>query len=986
MSFPPFSQMHSNITDESNELIHLRAQVKHLEETNRSTLESLTTAARLSDFKLESDTLTTPESILEETARRAKELIRFKGVTSFLVDEITRELTPVYHDQTPHLNYLMSEFKHLTSELPLERVLQSKYPSFAPTSNSDEQLLLHPIRTAKKTLGLFIGLLDEDRQTIPDSSLSILPIVLQSAANTLDNLALNRFKEAAKTELESKVKQLRIEIERRKQSELDIENTRNFLTDVINTIPEPLFVKDERHRFLMVNDSFCSFTSHSREELYGKTSYDIFQREEANSFHRKDAKVMLSGKEDTLELLVNTPDGLRHFISSKKASLNDPQTGDKILVGILRNLTEQKKIENILRMERERFFGLLERIPAFIYVQGTNHIAEYGNEAFRKQFGEFKDKKCYELFHHRYAPCEVCSTKKVLETGIPQSIERTYPNGRTFQTYEHPFDDPDNTRKTIVMGVDVTERNKAIQDLAESEAKYRELVENANAIIIRWTSDGKLTFFNEFAQTFFGFSEKDVLGQSMINTIVPHTESTGRELQPIIDKIAANPERFSQIESENIRYNGTRVWVSWSNQGVYDESGKLTEILSVGTDTTARVKMEKELLKTKNKAEIASKAKGEFLANMSHEIRTPLNGVLGMLQLASMTGVNGEVRDYIDTALESGRNLLTVINDILDISKIEAGKFNIEQSNFSPRQVVDSVIRTFAHQSMEADITLSSEVGNDVPDILIGDSSRIRQVLFNLVGNSMKFTNQGSVSVSIHSIPPLKAESHRLFFTVEDTGIGIPSDKVEYIFDAFTQVDGSYRRKYQGSGLGLGIVKRLVHLMKGVITIDTQVGRGTSISFTLEMNAPEQKATAMALANPIPVTDFDPTSIRLLLAEDNRVNQIMARKCLEKLGFTIECANNGVEALDLLNEKDFDGVLLDIQMPVMDGMEAAQRIRDGEAGVNNQTIPIIALTAHAMNDDKQRFLTSGMDAVVSKPFEMIDLIKTLTELLMKKTD
>jgi len=973
----------SNTPCESNELKQLRARVRHLEKTNRSTLEALATAGRLSDFQPASDTLTTPKSILEETARRTNELIRFNGVALFLMNETTRELTPAYLDQTPRRGYFMTELERLADDRTLAWTLQRKQPAFVSAIDNGEQLLLHPISTAKKTLGLFIGLLDEDQQTILDSSLSILSIVLLNSANTLDNLTLKQFKEATQKELEAKVQQLRIEIERRKQSELDIESTRNFLDEVINTAPEPIFVKDGKHRFLMVNDAFCALTSHTHESLHGKTSYDIFPREEADAFHRKDAKVMLSGKEDTHEILASTPDGVRHFLSSKKTRLKDPKTGDNVLVGILRNQTDQKRAENLLRMERERFFGLLERIPAFIYVQGANNMAEYGNKAFREQFGEYEGKKCFELFHHRNAPCDVCITQKVIETGNPMAAERSYPNGKTFQTYEHPFDDPDGTRKTIVMGVNVTERNKAIQALAESEAKYRELVENANAIIIRWTCDGKLTFFNEFAQTFFGYSEKDVLGKHMINTISPHTESTDRELGPLINEIAANPEAFGQVENENIRSDGTRVWVSWSHRGVYDEAGKLTEILSVGADMTTRVTMEKELLKTKNKAEIASKAKSEFLANMSHEIRTPLNGVLGMLQLASMTGVDGEVRDYIETALESGRNLLTVINDILDISKIEAGKFAVDQSNFSPRQVVESVVRTFVHQSGETGITLSSEVDDDVPDILIGDSSRIRQVLFNLVGNSMKFTNQGSVSVSIHSIPALKDESHRLLFTVKDTGIGIPADKVEYIFDAFTQVDGSYRRKYQGSGLGLGIVKRLVHLMKGVITIDTNVGRGTTISFALEMNAPEQKE-AMENHKAV-ISNFDPTSARLLLAEDNRVNQIMARRSLEKTGFSVECVNNGAEALDALNVKNFDGVLLDIQMPVMDGMEAAQRIRDGEAGAANQTIPIIALTAHAMNDDKHRFLTSGMDAVVAKPFEMEELVGTLTELLTKKT-
>jgi len=206
---------------------------------------------------------------------------------------------------------------------------------------------------------------------------------------------------------------------------------------------------------------------------------------------------------------------------------------------------------------------------------------------------------------------------------------------------------------------------------------------------------------------------------------------------------------------------------------------------------------------------------------------------------------------------------------------------------------------------------------------------------------------------------------------------------VDFVFDSFTQVDGSYRRKYQGSGLGLGIVKRLVHLMGGTITIDTATNEGTTIAFALNMKAPERTSVA---ANREPtISNLDPSSFRLLLAEDNRVNQIMARKTLERLGFSVQCVNNGAEALNALDVNDFDCVLLDIQMPIMDGMEAAQRIRDGEAGMTNKIIPIIALTAHAMSNDRDRFIASGMDAVVAKPFEIEELTETLTRLLTKPT-
>lgn len=969
---------------ESSELQRLRERIAHLEEANRFTLEALSVAARLGDFQLVSGSLSTSLSILEETARRVGGLIRFKGMAFFLVDDATMEVSPAYFDM-PHLQDLfLSEFARLTDDRTLAWVLQRKQPTIVDGAESgeDNQLIMHPISTAEKTVGLFIGLLDEEPQTILDASLSILSIVLLNSANTLEKRALEQFKERAQKDLETKVDQLRLEVERRKLSEHGLQNTRNFLHEVINTVPEPIFVKDKDHHFLMLNDAFCFFSGRSRESLLGKTSYDLFSREEADAFHRKDVKVMLSGVADTHETMISTLNGFRQFVSVKKASLVDPETGENVLVGIIRNLTDQKRAEHLLRLERERFFGVLESLPAFVYVQSSDNIAEYGNTAFREQFGIYEGKKCFELFHGSNRPCEPCHSREVATAGRPILEDREYPNGKTFQVYSHPFHDPDGTQKTIVMGIDTTERSKAIAALEESESKYRILVENANSLIIRWTCDGKLTFFNEYAQNFFGFSAEDVLGKPLVGTIVPLAESTGRELVPLMAEIASYPTAFSQNENENVRADGKRVWVSWSNQGIYDDAGELTEILSVGTDISARIIMEKELLKAKDEAEIASKAKSEFLANMSHEIRTPLNGVLGMLQLASISGVGGEVGSYVETALESGRNLLTIINDILDVSKIEAGKCVIEQASFSPRQVVDSVVRTFVHQAREVGLALNSCVDDTVPETLIGDGGRIRQVLFNLVGNAMKFTNQGEVCVSIHSLSPLTEGFHRLLFVVEDSGIGIPEEKVAYVFDAFTQVDGSYCRKYQGSGLGLGIVKRLVHLMGGIITIDTVLDQGTTIVFALEMRVPEP---VFSVAGKKPIkSDFSPGDYRILLAEDNRVNQIMARKSLEKEGFSVDCCDNGAEVLTALKAKSYDCVLLDIQMPIMDGVEAAQRIRAGEAGMDNSTIPLVALTAYAMNDDKKHFLASGMNGVIAKPFDVHELTQTISDLLASR--
>jgi PAS domain S-box-containing protein len=498
------------------------------------------------------------------------------------------------------------------------------------------------------------------------------------------------------------------------------------------------------------------------------------------------------------------------------------------------------------------------------------------------------------------------------------------------------------------------------------------LLDQVRNAVIATDLKGNIVYWNKYAEVLHQWTAEEVLGRNIAKTTVP--EDRIDNMHEVISKISA--AGYYEGELSVRRKDGSIFPAYYVFNVLRDTHGQSIGFLGIGTDITERKRAEEDLRRSKEKAESATKAKSQFLANMSHEIRTPMNAIIGLTGLLLNTEMTAEQRDYIETIRGSGDALLAIINDILDFSKIDEGKMEIERQPFDLVDCIEASLDLVAQSAIKKGLSLSYSISSLVPKRILGDVTRLRQVLVNLLSNAIKFTDHGDISLVISCQPgnPL----YEIEFSVSDTGIGISQDRMDRLFQTFSQVDASMTRKYGGTGLGLAISKRLVELMGGRIWVESEVGKGSTFHFSILAEA----ATATEAERPTawrtgtyedkPAVDLvpeHPYPLRILLAEDNVINQKVALQMLRKIGYEADVAANGFEVLEALERQPYDVILMDVQMPDMDGIEAAKRIRkrwrDGPR--------IIAITAYALEGDRDKCISAGMDDYISKPVKMDEL-------------
>ncbi len=524
---------------------------------------------------------------------------------------------------------------------------------------------------------------------------------------------------------------------------------------------------------------------------------------------------------------------------------------------------------------------------------------------------------------------------------------------------------------------DITDRKNAEEKIKISEEKFRSVIKNMQLGLLEVDNNKTILHAHKRFCEMTGYSKEELVGKCPLNFLFE-----GRKLYPKL----RHPTHTQIIEQNSVfeiqirKKNGNIIWVLISESPLYNDKRKMIGSIGIYLDITERKLSEQELLHAKEIAENSQKTKEQFLANMSHEIRTPMNAIIGMTDILLENELSPDKKECADAIKLSAHNLLSIINDILDFSKIESGKILFENRPFNLEELVEGVLQTLHFTAISKSIGLDYFISYNIPKIIIGDTVRLRQILLNLVGNSIKFTEKGNVKIDIQ-LKEKKEDNYTLIFRVLDTGVGITKHNLSKIFDSFTQASNETTRKHGGTGLGLTIAKQLVELQGGNISAKSELGKGSCFKFLLTFKKGNDKNIPEFLEEQN-TSYSELQGLHILLAEDNKMNQLLAKRIFEKWNCRLEIADNGKIATEMLKGKNYDIVLMDIQMPEMDGYETTKYIRNKMSIPKSQT-PIIAMTAHALIGEAEKCISVGMNDYISKPFIKKTLYEKIRQLTRK---
>ncbi|OGU13108.1 MAG: hypothetical protein A2076_07475 [Geobacteraceae bacterium GWC2_53_11] len=626
-------------------------------------------------------------------------------------------------------------------------------------------------------------------------------------------------------------------------------------------------------------------------------------------------------------------------------------------------------VSDALRESEEKYRAMVEAYNGFMYICSQDFRIEFMNDRLIERTGrDATGEYCYKALHERESACEWCVNDRVFGGESVCWEVKSPKDGRWYEVNNVPIHNSNGTISKQAMMADVTERKVAEEKLRKSETLYHSLVETSQDMIWQCDSEGRYTYLNQACEQVFGYELNEMLGRKFSDFQTPEVAACNQ----IVFKRLMQGESVERRETVFIGKSGNEIHLVLNAVFTSDEQGNIVGASGTAYNITQRKQMEEELQQAIVAAESANMAKSMFVATMSHEIRTPMNAMMGNLTLLETTNPSGPQQRCLRDCTRAAQMLMRVINDVLDFSKIEAGKMELVQESYSPRSMLDNLVSIFACRAEEKQLFLSKHIAGQLPGFILGDCQRFSQILSNLLSNAIKFTQQGDVTlfaaatVSVHG-------RQQLVIRVSDSGIGIPPDQQATVFDSFTQVVTSCSKRQLGTGLGLAICKRLVEMMDGEITLSSTPGEGTTFTVTVPIIICD--APVKVLSRKVAKEG----SKHVLLADDEQLGRTVMAALLERHGHTVKTVADGAAALAVLQQEKFDIFLSDISMPDMEGTEVARIIRSGEREHINPLIPIIAMTAHAFPQDRERFLACGINGYIAKPIAFDELLGLIEE-------
>ncbi len=653
---------------------------------------------------------------------------------------------------------------------------------------------------------------------------------------------------------------------------------------------------------------------------------------------------------------------------------------------VVEDISDQKRYEKDLIESKEMFQTVFNNMAATITVTDKDEKIVAWNPFAEKMLKMSKEQLFNKPVKDLYPPKEWRRLRalKIRQKGIGQDIETQIvrSDGTLIDasiSISILKDLEGNQIGSIGIMRDITVQKAAERKLRDSENKIRIILDNSAAAITLTDEHERIVSWNKYTEHLLGMKKTD-LYLRQISSIYPK-------------------EEWQKIRSENIRKTGSKhhlqtkvltkegqvIDIDLSINILRDINGEIVGSVGIMQDITEQKKFQEMLVQAKLAAEEANSAKSLFLANMSHEVRTPMNTIMGMIDLTLDTSLGQEQKDNLMVAKDAADNLLGLLNDILDLSRVEAGKITLENIEFNLPNVSRSVIKGLSVLARNRGLDLDLKIDPNVPEMLEGDPVRLRQVFINLINNAIKFTHKGTIVTTV-KVSNITDKDATLLFGVQDQGIGIPKDKHGLIFDVFTQADDSTTRRFGGTGLGLAICKRLVEMMGGRIWVESEVAKGSVFYFTANFKLAQAKKVSFSdersESDVEKIIQQEMKDLYILLAEDNLVNQKITTRMLEKQGWKVDAVENGQEVIEKNNTNEYDVILMDAQMPVLDGLETTKIIRKNEEKTGRH-IPIIALTARAMQEDRKRCIDCGMDGYVAKPIDRKKLFEEITNVFKK---